>query len=167
MYPLLDLLRSARFLLGLTQGQVEKACQLQPRFVYNLEGGKHVLMPRSALIIKAYYEREGVVFFDGTELHGSGIRWKAPRNDDPTRSKLFRAARGLADLSQDELANQSGVGRKFIATLEQDALVGINPERLRKLEEHLKALNIEMIPERGSVGAGVRWISDRENTAAR
>ncbi|NNU40588.1 transcriptional regulator [Rhizobium sophorae] len=154
----MDLLRAARFLLGYTQEQVENSCNLTRRYLYNLEAGKHLLLPRNALVIKAYFEREGVEFLEESETHGAGVRWRNPGRLDPFRSKLFRCARGLADLSQDKLADRSGVGRKFIAQLEQDVLKGLNETSLGKLEHALRDLNIEITQETREFGAGVRWI---------
>jgi transcriptional regulator with XRE-family HTH domain len=161
------LLRAARFLLGFTQEQVEGACDLKSQFLYNLEAGKHVLHPRGALIVQAYFEREGVEFVEQTENHGDGLRWRNPGRTDHFRGKLFRCARGLAYLSQDKLARRSGVSRTFIAQLEQDVVKGLNKTSAEKLENSLRELNIEITKETREVGAGVRWIEHREEVLAR
>jgi transcriptional regulator with XRE-family HTH domain len=162
-----DLLRAARFLLGFTQEKVENACDLKSQFLYNLEAGKHVLHPRGALLVQAYYEREGVEFFEPTEDHGEGLRWRSPGRPDPFRGRLFRCARGLADLSQDKLAIRSGASRTFIAKLEQDVLTGLNKASAEKLENTLRELNIEITKETREFGAGVRWIEHREDVPKR
>lgn len=159
MHPLLHLLRAARYLLGLKQGHVDEECQFSARTVFKLEAGKHSRLPRTAFTLKSYYESKGVEFVNATDVHGAGIRWRTPGEVDPIRSKLFRAARGLADLSQESIALHAAIDENFVNRFEKDALKQINEDSLRKLEELLQSRNVQITPESISFGAGVRWIS--------
>jgi DNA-binding XRE family transcriptional regulator len=124
-----------------------------------LENGTRQRLPGAALEVKAFYELHGVEFTDPGDGHGAGIRWRFPNTADPFAGKVFRAARGLADLSQDKLAEQANIGRKFVALLERGELKSINLETLKKLELCLNGLNIEVTKGTPSYGAGTRWIN--------
>jgi len=92
--------------------------------------------------------------------HGAGVRWKTTGPVDPVRSHLFRAARGLADLSQENVASYSGIDESFIARLERDELRHINEEWRQLYETFLKAKNVEITSGGANFGAGVRWIEN-------
>lgn len=158
MHPLLHLLRAARYLLGLKQARVDEECQYSARTVFKLEAGKHARLPRTAFTLKQFYESRGVEFLDASNGHGAGVRWRNPGTVDPIRSNLFRAARGLADLSQESVALQAAIDENFVNRFEKDTLKQINEESLRKLEAFLNSKNIEITPETTHFGAGVRWI---------
>ncbi len=160
MQSLPALLRAARFLLGYSQNHVEMSCKLSGRFLITLENGTRQRLPSAALAVKAYYEVHGVEFVDPGEGHGAGIRWRSPLTTDPFQGQAFRAARGLADLSQEKLAEQAQVGRKFIALFERGELKSINLETLKKIELCLRDLNIEVTKGTSSHGAGARWINN-------
>lgn len=162
MHPLLHLLRAARHLLGLKQGKVDSECDFTKRTVFKVEAGKHARLPRTAFALKQYYESKGVEFVDPGDGRGAGVRWRTAGPIDPVRSHLFRAARGLADLSQEKVASQSGIDETFIARLERDELKHINEEWLHRYEAFLKAENVEITPAGTNFGAGVRWIAHRE-----
>jgi hypothetical protein len=158
MHPLLHLLRAARFLLGLKQGLVDDECKFTQRTVFKIEAGKHTRLPRTAFSLKHYYEAKGVEFVDAADGHGAGIRWKTVGPVDPVRSHLFRAGRGLADLSQERVALQAGIDETFVNRLEKDTLKHINEESLQRYELFLRAKNVEITPASTNFGAGVRWI---------
>lgn len=162
MHPFLHLLRAARFLLGLKQGHVDDECKFTRRTVFKIEAGKHARLPRTAFSLKHYYESKGVEFVDPVDGHGAGVRWKTVGPVDPVRSHLFRAGRGLADLSQESVALQAGIDETFVNRLEKDALKHINEESLQRYEVLLRSKNIEITPASASFGAGVRWIVHRE-----
>ncbi|MDX0439151.1 helix-turn-helix domain-containing protein [Sinorhizobium medicae] len=166
MHPLLPLLRAARFLLGSKQGDVDGECGFKKRTVNKIEAGNHVRLPRTAFSLKHYYESKDVEFVDPVDGHGAGVRWRTAGPVDPVRSHLFRAARGLADLSQEKVAIQAGIDESFIARLERDELKQINEEWLQCYEAFLKAENVEITPPSTSFGAGVRWIAHREQALA-
>ncbi|MEY9098015.1 DNA-binding XRE family transcriptional regulator [Sinorhizobium fredii] len=165
MNPVFDLLRAARCLLGYRQVDAEARFGMKDKAIHRLEAGHFKLLPREAFLLKARYQDEGVEFTDAADGHGPGVRWKVagkvPGKDNPDffGSRLFRAARGLANISQRKLADLANVDPSFIARLERDRFGSINEVTLRKIEVALRQLNIEITPETGSYGAGVRWIS--------
>ena len=69
----------------------------------------------------------------------------------------LRAARALLGLSQDALAELSGVSKPTIARLElgENGSVGGYLATRKKLQGALEAAGVEFIPENGG-GAGVR-----------
>lgn len=130
-----------------------------------LEAGNYKLLPREALILKGHYQKAGVEFIDAADGFGPGVRWKSPGKppgeDKPDYfgSRTFRAARGLANVSQRRLAELADVDPSFIARLEKDKFGSINEETLAKLVDALKKLDVEIVPETHTEGAGVRWRS--------
>ncbi|MBB4510686.1 DNA-binding XRE family transcriptional regulator [Rhizobium leguminosarum] len=158
MDSLPDLLRAARCLLGYTQTGIEDLLKLKFRSVYTLEAGRYKLTPRFAQLLKEKYEAEGVEFTDGGSDFGRGIRWRAPGRKDPYKRVMLRAARGLANLSQAQLAEISGLDKSFIARFERDDFEAVSPQKLMRLEEALRSKNVQFTSETPSFGAGVRWI---------
>ncbi|MBY5565958.1 helix-turn-helix transcriptional regulator [Rhizobium leguminosarum] len=158
MDSLPDLLRAARCLLGYTQTGIEDLFKLKSRSVYTLEAGRYKLTPRFAYLLKEKYEEEGVEFTDAGSDFGQGIRWRVPGRKDPYRRAMLPAARGLANLSQAQLAKIADVDQKFIARLELDDFEAVSRVKLDRLEAALKARNVEFTSETTSFGAGVRWI---------
>lgn len=73
-----------------------------------------------------------------------------------------RAARGLVDWSQAQLATASNVGLSTVRNFEAGRSVPV-ANNLSAIVRALEAAGIEFIPENGG-GAGVRW-RDRANTA--
>ncbi len=149
-------------MLGLKQGHVDDDCNFTKRTVFKVEAGKHSRLPRTAFSLKHYYECKGVEFVDAADGRGAGVRWKTVGPADPVRSHLFRAARGLADLSQESVALQAGIDETFVNRLEKDALKHINEESLHRYEMFLRAKNVEITPAGATFGAGVRWIANSE-----
>jgi DNA-binding XRE family transcriptional regulator len=146
-------------MLGFRQVYVEKSCNLSERYLIPLESESRLRLPREAFAVKAFYEASGVEFLltpDGKR--GVGIRWKSPDTSDVFYGKAFRAARGLAALSQDELAEEAQVGRKIISTLERGIWNSINPEARDQIERCFKDRNIEVTVATATYGAGARWI---------
>ncbi|HEY0120914.1 MAG TPA: helix-turn-helix transcriptional regulator [Rhizobium sp.] len=164
MSPLFSLLRSARFLLGKDQAVVGIEVGMKAKTVHLIEAGKYKLLPREALVLKAHYQALGVEFTEAGKGYSLGIRWALPgvmmedRTLDHFGSRILRAARGLADLSQRELAAAAGVDPSFIARFENNKYGAINEALLSRLEVGLRSSNVEMTKETSLVGAGVRWI---------
>lgn len=146
-------------MLGYSQVGAEARFKLKSQSIYLLEAGKHKLLPRSAILLKESYEGEGIKFFVASDGFGPGIRWKTPElgNADPFKSALFRAARGLLNISQRQLATDANVDPSFIARLENDKFSSINEATLQKVEWAILEKNVELIVETQSEGAGVRW----------
>ncbi|WSH26976.1 helix-turn-helix domain-containing protein [Rhizobium beringeri] len=145
--------------MGYTQTGIEDLFKLKSRSVYTLEAGRYKLTPRFAYLLKEKYEEEGVEFTDAGSDFGQGIRWRVPGRKDPYRRAMLPAARGLANLSQAQLAKIADVDQKFIARLELDDFEAVSRVKLDRLEAALKARNVEFTAETTSFGAGVRWIT--------
>ncbi|NEH47488.1 helix-turn-helix domain-containing protein [Rhizobium leguminosarum] len=166
MNPVIPLLRAARFLLGWSQAEVGVAIGIKAKTVQLIEGGKYKLLPREAWILKAHYQEAGVEFVEAGSGHGAGIRWSKPGTvlEDETLdhfgTRIIRAARGLANLSQRELAKAAGVDPSFIARLEKNRYDAVNERALSSLVKGLRTKNVEMTSETTAFGAGVRWIND-------
>jgi DNA-binding XRE family transcriptional regulator len=166
MNPVFPLLRAARCLLGLSQVEAAKEFDMKAKTIHLLEAGNYKLLPREALVLRGRYQDAGVEFTEAADSHGAGVRWNKPGNvlEDDTLdlfgSRIMRAARGLANLSQRQLADAAKVDPSFIARLENNKYGAINEVTLRKVEAGLRAYNVEIMQETQSVGAGVRWIID-------
>ncbi|MBX4863718.1 helix-turn-helix domain-containing protein [Rhizobium bangladeshense] len=166
MNPVIPLLRAARFMLGWSQAEVGVATGIKAKTIQLIEGGKYKLLPREAWILKAHYQDAGVEFTEAGSGHGAGVRWSKPGTvlEDETLdhfgSRIIRASRGLADLSQRELAKAAGVDPSFIARLEKNRYDAVNERTLSSLVNGLRTKNVEMTSETTAFGAGVRWIKD-------
>jgi DNA-binding XRE family transcriptional regulator len=79
--------------------------------------------------------------------------WPSPR--------LIRAARGLVGIDQRTLAEQAGVARKSVVTLEADKNEKMDPRRLKVLEEIRRVLEdvygVEFFAASEQSGEGVRF----------
>ena len=86
--------------------------------------------------------------------------------------RLIAAARALAGLTTDELGAAAGVTRRTISRLELGGVIHVS-EKIRhghvsqdvwgKITDALAKHGIELLPEGGSCGSGVRWTRPREN----
>jgi DNA-binding XRE family transcriptional regulator len=77
---------------------------------------------------------------------------------------LFRAARGLLGIGQEDLAEKTGFARKTIILIESHVGVTMDARRevvVRELAAFLEKEGIEFVRPRGREGAGVRFV-DRE-----
>jgi ribosome-binding protein aMBF1 (putative translation factor) len=76
---------------------------------------------------------------------------------------LCRAARGLVDWSQDQLAKHAAVGNSTVRDFEKGRRVPLD-ENLTAMRRALEDAGVEFIPARGGKGAGVRsLINTRES----
>lgn len=73
-------------------------------------------------------------------------------------AEQIRAARGWLNLSQDELAQRSGVAKRTIARIEQDVSIPYD-RTLRDLQSCLEDMGIEFLFD-GAKGVGIRLRSD-------
>ncbi|MGJ4941445.1 hypothetical protein ACQR1W_12800 [Bradyrhizobium sp. HKCCYLS1011] len=74
---------------------------------------------------------------------------------------LFRAARGLLGIGQEDLAEKSGFARKTIILIESHVGVTMDARRevvVRELAAFLEKEGIEFVRPRGKEGAGVRFV---------
>lgn len=74
-----------------------------------------------------------------------------------------RAARGLLDISQRDLAEAAGVSLTAVKDFESGARTP-RPATLRAMQDALERAGVELIPQNGG-GQGVRW-HDAEQTTA-
>ena len=74
----------------------------------------------------------------------------------PITSDQSRAARGLLNWTQDELATNSRVSRATVADFESNARRPMKNNVLA-MEDSMFAAGVEFIPEKGTEGAGVRF----------
>lgn len=80
---------------------------------------------------------------------------------------LFRAARGLLGLGQEDLAEQTGFARKTVILIESHTDNTMDARReavVKELAAFLERQGIEFLPPRGKGGAGVRF-ADHEREA--
>jgi transcriptional regulator with XRE-family HTH domain len=70
-------------------------------------------------------------------------------------SSQIRAARHLANLSQDDIARATGLSLPTIRRAESEKDVSISKDAVAAIVTALEAAGVEFIPENGS-GAGVR-----------
>jgi len=80
-------------------------------------------------------------------------------------AEQIRAARGWLNLSQDELAQRSGVAKRTIARIEQDLSIPYD-RTLRDLQSSLEEMGIEFLFE-GTKGVGVRLRSKANSSSAK
>jgi len=73
----------------------------------------------------------------------------------------IRAARVMARLTVEDVANETGVSSKTIKRIEaQDGIPTAKIENILKLQAYFTSLGMTFIPEDGSPeGPGVRWAS--------
>jgi transcriptional regulator with XRE-family HTH domain len=69
--------------------------------------------------------------------------------------QLMRAARVLANFSQEELARQAGISRQMLVRIEKNQAKGVPVEALRLVRSALEAAGIEFIPSTDSRGPGI------------
>nr|WP_264582057.1 helix-turn-helix transcriptional regulator [Rhodoblastus acidophilus] len=70
-------------------------------------------------------------------------------------SSQIRAARHLANLSQDDIATATGLSLPTIRRAESEKEVSISKDAIAAIVSALEAAGVEFIPENGG-GAGVR-----------
>lgn len=72
-----------------------------------------------------------------------------------------RAARGLVDLSTEQLAEHSGVLEDTLLEFERGGELG--PSAVKAVGRALEAAGAHFLPERGARGAGVRFKFSRQS----
>jgi len=106
--------------------------------------------------VKAALEEKGIVFLPGTENIGNGVRFAKPLE---TRSftDFFRYARALLDLSIDEMATLSGVGRISLGRIERGKLIRPPEDVIEKIRQLIFDRGVTILPEEDDIGGGVRF----------
>ncbi|SCX28104.1 transcriptional regulator, y4mF family [Agrobacterium sp. DSM 25558] len=166
MNHVIPLLRAARFLLGSSQAEIGAALAIKAKTIQLIEGGKYKLLPREVWILHGHYQETGIEFTQPSNGCGHGVRWRKAgivlegKDPDHFGGGLIRAARGLADISQRELAMVAAVDPSFVARLEKNRYGAVNQDALAKLVSGLLTYNVEMMSGTTTHGAGVRWVID-------
>ncbi|API50994.1 hypothetical protein BMW22_04450 [Rhizobium leguminosarum] len=106
--------------------------------------------------IKLALEGFGVTFLAATDHAGEGVRFSTPDKDRSTEIFL-RHGRALLDLSIDEMASLSGVGRISIGRIERGKLTNPPEPAILKIREVLFEKGISILPDEATVGGGVRF----------
>ncbi|MBB4067179.1 helix-turn-helix domain-containing protein [Gellertiella hungarica] len=122
-----DSLRAARSVLSKSQEQVAGESGINFRTLRRLEEGSYIRLPYDIVVLKKYYEREGIEFLAADDSQGPGLSWPSPKEFDPSHRDKIRVGRNLANLSQREFAALSGIGQSVISRIEsgQNILVPV------------------------------------------
>lgn len=155
-------LRAARALLDVDQVVVSGWADLDRRELSGWEHAKYKLRSSDAEKLQKTFEERNIEFLSASEGKGAGVRWREPGREDRHRGAQFRAARAMANLSMRDLEHLSGVNRNFIWRLERGKVGPLNVEFIGKLEASFRKKNIDLVPEDGRSGAGVRWLVDED-----
>lgn len=107
-------------------------------------------------MVKRALEAKGVIFLDATDYVGEGVRFAEP-NEKRTTSDFFRHARAMLDLSIDEMASISKVGRITIGRIERGKLKQPPEDSIKKLREVFFAKGVSFLSEERDAGGGVRF----------
>jgi transcriptional regulator with XRE-family HTH domain len=106
--------------------------------------------------VKLALEAFGVTFLAATDHAGEGVRFSKPDKDRSTEMFL-RHGRALLDLSIDEMASLSGVGRISIGRIERGKLTNPPEPAIGKIREVLFERGGSVLPEEETIGGGVRF----------
>ncbi|NEH55524.1 helix-turn-helix domain-containing protein [Rhizobium leguminosarum] len=111
--------------------------------------------PRTLLQLRTALEGKGIRFLDASESFGEGVRFDQPNASE--WGNMLRHARALLDLSLDEMAEVSGIGRDTIARIERGLLKRPPEHAIRMLRNTLEQRHVIILPEEQGLGAGVRF----------
>lgn len=106
--------------------------------------------------VRAALEEKGIVFLPGTEAIGDGVRFATPLKARAS-TDFIRYARALLDLSIDEMATLSGVGRMSLGRIERGKLIRPPEDVIEKIEQLIFDRGVSILPEETDVGGGVRF----------
>ncbi|MGO7225896.1 hypothetical protein U8P68_17125 [Rhizobium ruizarguesonis] len=106
--------------------------------------------------VRVALEENGVMFLAATDYFGEGVRFATPSEERRT-TDFFRCGRAMLDLSIDEMASISKVGRITIGRIERDKLSRPPEGSIKKLREVLFERGVTILPEEADVGGGVRF----------
>ncbi len=108
--------------------------------------------------VKVALEEKGIVFLPGTEAVGDGVRFATPL-ETRASTDFFRYARALLDLSIDEMAKLSGVGRISLGRIERGKLIRPPEDAKKKIRQLIFDKGVAILPEETDVGGGVRFMT--------
>ncbi|TBF65671.1 helix-turn-helix domain-containing protein [Rhizobium leguminosarum] len=148
-------LRAARSMSNETQNDLAKRARVTTSILKLLEDPNRKRPDIHKLQqVRMALQAKGIDFLDATEEIGEGVRFRQPTGQ--SMISMIRHARALLDLSLDDLADHSGVGRHTIARIERNELTRLPEDSIRKIRETLIALGVAFVPEGSGSGAGVR-----------
>ena len=150
--------RAARGLLGLSQLEIAKAAHLTAPTLRAFERYGKEPSHNNLQALRAALEAAGIVFVPASE-GGAGVRLGTAPDGDVSGDAVFsqdlcRAARGLLNLSQQDLADAAGIARSTVAEFERGARATI-PRNLAAMRAAFEAAGAAFIDPNGG-GPGVR-----------
>lgn len=157
-------LRAGRSLANLSQEKLAEMSGLSRAEIVRAENDELKLLPKSAYVLKAELEKQGIEFLEETPESGPGVRWKKPGSVDAFDAAKIRAARSMLGLSQTALAKLASSDRTFIYRIERAVAKSVDAAVLKKLRVALEGAGAEFIPESDQSGAGVRLRKSDERT---
>nr|WP_261319201.1 helix-turn-helix transcriptional regulator [Rhizobium leguminosarum] len=101
-------------------------------------------------------EALGVLFLASTTQAGEGVRF-SKSSDARRETDFFRHGRALLDLSIDEMASLSGVGRTTIGRIERDKLINPPEPAIEKIKAVFFERGMVILEEEADIGGGVRF----------
>lgn len=159
MSSVFESLRAARALLNVSQVEMTGPTGLSQADIARLEKHDFKMVPRSAYILKAHLEKQGIEFLEETDRKGLGVRWKNPGRLEPFNAAQIRTARVMLGLSQRELAEKTDLHRTYIVRLEGGKPKSVDLGVVKKIIEYFEKNGVEFISESAQHGSGVRLSS--------
>lgn len=145
-------------MLGKTQAWLAKEANITPAVLLGLESSKRKLPDNHALSrVHAVLKAEGLELLESSHSQGEGVQWQHPTG--LTWVSGLRHARAMLNLSLDEMADLSEVGRDAIARIERGGLKRIPEQSATKLRAVLLRKGVVIVPEDRNHGLGVRALS--------
>ena len=156
-YPSHAQLRAARSMTGESQKALAARARVSESVLKLLENpDRKQPDPDNLKRVKVALEERGVVFISGTEAIGDGVRFAKPL-ETRAATDFFRYARALLDLSIDEMAKLSGVGRISLGRIERGKLIRTPEDATKKIRQLIFDKGVAILPEEADVGGGVRF----------
>lgn len=170
-----DALRAARALARLSQQELSKNIQVTRQSISAAENDASAPFPTVSKM-RGFYEEQGLQFvgiidIDTGTINAAGVCWRRPETFPPSQSEAskyhaepngtaFLAARSLLGTSRAEVASESDISLKDLASLEAGA--EYSGEAYQRLRAYYNENGIEFMGT-GDVrtglyyGVGVRW----------
>lgn len=160
-------LRAARSMTGESQKALAARAKVSESVLKLLENpDRKQPDPDNLKRVKAALEEKGIVFLPGNETVGDGVRFASPL-ETRVSSDFFRYARALLDLSIDEMAALSDVGRISLGRLERGKLTRPPEDAIKKIRQLVYDKGVAILPEEPDVGGGVRFMTSELVARAR
>lgn len=148
-------IRAARALLQQTQGWLAEQTQLDVNAIRRLEAPSRRYLNALAIAkVRTAFETHGIAFQDPDDRLGHGIYWKQPSGKDWTA--FLKAARAMLDVTLDDVAELTELGRTVVSRTENRAGKRIPEHPMLLIRGALESAGIVFIPETEGRGAGIR-----------